>query len=64
MVTGRLPFQALDPLDPLERIHCHVARAPPSPSEDISEVPEVIARIVMKLLAKWPTIGTRALKVS
>ncbi len=49
MLTGRLPFEANDPL---EWVYCHVARAPPSPSQLVSEVPEAIARIVMKLLAK------------
>ena len=51
MLTGRLPFEARDPL---EWIHCHVAREPPSPSQLVPEVPEAIARIVMKLLAKMP----------
>jgi predicted ATPase/signal transduction histidine kinase len=49
MLTGRLPFEARDPL---EWVHCHVARAPASPSQLVPEVPEVVARIVMKLLAK------------
>jgi predicted ATPase/signal transduction histidine kinase len=49
MLTGRLPFEARDPL---EWVHCHVARAPPSPSEIVPDLPEVVSRIVMKLLAK------------
>jgi predicted ATPase/signal transduction histidine kinase len=49
MLTGRLPFHARDPL---EWIHCHVARAPPSPCDVVPTVPEPIARIVKKLLAK------------
>ena len=49
MLTGRLPFEARDPL---EWIHFHLARVPPSPSEIVPEVPEAIARIVMHLLAK------------
>jgi len=48
MLTGRLPFEARDPL---EWIHCHVARAPTPPSE-IVQVPEAIGQIVLKLLAK------------
>jgi len=51
MLTGRLPFEARDPV---EWIHCHVARAPPSPSEIVPAVPEMIARLVLKLLAKMP----------
>jgi PAS domain S-box-containing protein len=51
MLTGRLPFEASDPV---EWIHCHVALAPPSPTEIVPEVPEMLARIVLKLLAKMP----------
>ena len=49
MLTGRLPFEARDPL---EWIHAHIARAPPPVSEIVPEVPEEITRIVTKLLAK------------
>src|SRR6266508_2660994 len=49
MLTGRLPFEARDPL---EWIHCHVARTPPSPAQIIPGLPEAVVRIVMKLLAK------------
>jgi predicted ATPase/signal transduction histidine kinase len=51
MLTGRLPFDAHDPV---EWVHCHVALDPPSPSEVVPEVPEVLAHIVLKLLAKMP----------
>jgi predicted ATPase/signal transduction histidine kinase len=51
MLTGQLPFEAHDPV---EWVHCHVARAPPSPREVVPEVPETIARIVLKLLSKMP----------
>lgn len=36
MLTGQLPFQASDPL---EWVHCHLARLPRSPAEVIPEVP-------------------------
>lgn len=49
LLTGRLPFEGGDPL---EWIHCHVARAPAPVSQLVPEVPETIARIVLKLLAK------------
>ena len=49
LLTGRLPFEARDPL---EWIHCHVARPPPSASQLEPAVPEVVAAIVTKLLAK------------
>lgn len=50
MLTGKLPFQARDPM---EWVHCHVARPVPVLDES-SGVPEMIGRIVAKLLAKMP----------
>ncbi len=49
MLTGRLPFESGDPL---EVIHCHIARTPPSPSELRPEIPRPLSDIVMKLLSK------------
>ncbi|MDC0744770.1 sensor histidine kinase [Polyangium mundeleinium] len=49
MLTGRLPFQATDAL---EWVHCHIARSPVSPAELVPTVPEALARVVLKLLAK------------
>ncbi|WP_437873536.1 AAA family ATPase [Sorangium sp. So ce363] len=49
MLTGRLPFEARDPL---EWVHCHVARLPPAPSALVPELPEVLSALVLKLLAK------------
>jgi PAS domain S-box-containing protein len=49
MLTGALPFSASDPMD---WVHCHVARQPASPAERRPELPGVISAIVMKLLAK------------
>ncbi|WP_437978982.1 AAA family ATPase [Sorangium sp. So ce295] len=51
MLTGRLPFEAKDPL---EWVHCHVARLPPAPSTLVPELPEVLSTLVLKLLAKMP----------
>src|SRR5271168_2791631 len=48
-LTGRLPFSAADPL---EWIHCHIARQPAPPSERLNGVPAPLSAIVMKLLAK------------
>src|SRR6266850_1502729 len=48
MLTGALPFAAADPL---EWIHCHVARQPTPPGERAA-VPEPLSTITMKLLAK------------
>jgi predicted ATPase/signal transduction histidine kinase len=49
MLTGALPFTASDPMD---WVHCHVARQPAPPAERRTEVPGVISAVVMKLLAK------------
>jgi len=48
-LTGSLPFNATDPM---EWIHCHIARSPPAPSERIPSLPPVVSAIVQKLLAK------------
>jgi predicted ATPase/GAF domain-containing protein len=48
--TGALPFAANDPL---EWVHCHIARQP-APLSDHPAVPEPLSAIVMKLLAKNP----------
>ena len=49
LLTGSLPFTAVDPI---EWVHCHVARQPVPPSERVSDVPAPVSAIVMKLLAK------------
>jgi predicted ATPase/signal transduction histidine kinase len=49
MLTGRLPFEAGDPL---EWVHCHIAQVPTSPADVVPGLPEPIAHIVQKLLAK------------
>jgi predicted ATPase/signal transduction histidine kinase len=51
MLTGVLPFTATDPM---EWVHCHIARQPMLPSERVYGLPESISAIVMKLLAKTP----------
>jgi PAS domain S-box-containing protein len=48
MLTGVLPFAAADPL---EWVHCHIARQPVAPA-DRREVPEPLSAIIMRLLAK------------
>jgi len=49
MLTGSLPFTAADPM---EWIHCHIARRPVPPSEILENVPAAISAIILKLLAK------------
>jgi PAS domain S-box-containing protein len=48
MLTGHLPFDAADPL---EWVHCHIARQPTLPGDRVA-VPEALSAITMKLLAK------------
>ncbi|MDJ0839640.1 MAG: trifunctional serine/threonine-protein kinase/ATP-binding protein/sensor histidine kinase [Acidobacteriota bacterium] len=49
LLTGSRPFDATDPL---ELIHCHIARRPPSPADLNPSVPTVLCEIVLRLLAK------------
>src|SRR6516165_1336405 len=49
MLTGSLPFAATDPM---EWVHCHIARQPVPPSQRVEGVPPAISAIAMKLLAK------------
>jgi PAS domain S-box-containing protein len=49
MLTGALPFTATDPM---EWVHCHIARQAVSPAERVTEVPDAVSAIIMKLLAK------------
>src|SRR6266702_2031178 len=51
MLTGSLPYVASDPM---EWVHCHIARQPARPAEQRKEVPHVVSAIVMKLLVKTP----------
>lgn len=49
MLTGALPFTAADPM---EWVHCHIARPPAPPSQRLKNLPGSISAIIMKLLAK------------
>jgi PAS domain S-box-containing protein len=51
MLTGALPFMASEPI---EWVHCHIARQPVAPAERLPTVPAPISRIAMRLLAKTP----------
>ena len=48
-LTGALPFSAHDPL---EWVHCHIARTPMPPRQRLESIPAPISQLVMKLLAK------------
>ncbi|MEG4943919.1 AAA family ATPase [Microcoleus sp. F4-D5] len=49
LLTGKLPFQTDDPMD---LVHCHLAKQPPSASKVNSSVPLVLSLIISKLMAK------------
>jgi PAS domain S-box-containing protein len=49
MLTGVLPFSASDPM---EWVHCHIARQPIMPDQYAKDIPGPVPAIVMKLLAK------------
>ncbi len=49
MLTGALPFTAADPM---EWVHCHIARQPTPPAERADGIPGPLSAIVLKLLAK------------
>ncbi len=51
MLTGRVPFASVDPG---ELVHAHVARNPPSICSLDPRVPEILDRLVAKLLTKRP----------
>src|SRR5262249_53477510 len=44
MLTGVLPFTAIDPM---EWVHCHLARRPVAPAERLTEIPGTLSAIVM-----------------
>jgi PAS domain S-box-containing protein len=49
LLTGTLPFTAADPM---EWVHCHIARQPTPLEERVAGVPGQLSAIVMKLLTK------------
>ena len=49
MLTGALPFKATDPI---EWVHCQIARQPVPPHECAAEIPRPLSAVVIKLLAK------------
>src|SRR5262245_40852713 len=50
-LTGGLPFSASEPM---EWVHCHLARQPAPLKAALEHLPPQVAAIVMKLLAKTP----------
>ncbi|GCL37305.1 serine/threonine kinase with two-component sensor domain protein [Sphaerospermopsis reniformis] len=51
LLTGQLPFMSNNPL---ELVHCHLAKTPEHPREINPQIPEIVADIILKLMAKTP----------
>ncbi|MEH2415997.1 trifunctional serine/threonine-protein kinase/ATP-binding protein/sensor histidine kinase [Nostoc sp.] len=49
LLTGQLPFQSHDPM---ELVHCHIAKLPPLVDEINPQIPPLLSSIVSKLMAK------------
>ncbi|MEG4216914.1 AAA family ATPase [Microcoleus sp. Pol14C6] len=49
LLTGKLPFESNDPM---ELVHCHIAKAAPLVHENNPQLPSVVSEIVSKLMAK------------
>jgi serine/threonine protein kinase len=49
LLTGQLPFSSNEPM---ELVHCHIARKPTPPSHLVPAIPQVLSDIVIKLMAK------------
>jgi predicted ATPase/signal transduction histidine kinase len=49
ILTGQLPFSATDPI---ELVHCHIAKQPLPPHKLNPDIPLAISNIILKLLAK------------
>ncbi|MEG4284644.1 AAA family ATPase [Microcoleus sp. A006_D1] len=49
LLTGQLPFRSTDPL---ELVHCHIAKQPIPLQQLNPQIPQVLAEIVEKLMAK------------
>ncbi|MBD3560030.1 serine/threonine protein kinase, partial [Planktothrix sp. FACHB-1355] len=49
ILTGKLPFQSNDPM---QLVHCHIAKKPVPPHQVNQAIPEAVSEIVMKLLSK------------
>ncbi|NES98131.1 MAG: AAA family ATPase [Desertifilum sp. SIO1I2] len=49
LLTGQLPFQSREPM---ELVHCHLAKQPPSACDVNPELPLMLGEIICKLMAK------------
>ena len=49
LLTGLQPFKVSEPI---EWFHCHIAKQPPSPRDINPDIPQPVADIVLKMMAK------------
>ncbi|MBW4645450.1 MAG: AAA family ATPase [Goleter apudmare HA4340-LM2] len=49
LLTGQLPFSTDDPM---ELVHCHIAKEPPKASSINTNIPPILSDIISKLMAK------------
>ena len=49
LLTGQLPFGSDDPM---ELVHCHIAKIPTPPRTIKNDIPQVLSDLVIKLMAK------------
>jgi predicted ATPase/signal transduction histidine kinase len=49
LLTGQLPFNADDPM---ELVHCHIAKEPPKVNSINTNIPPILSDIISKLMAK------------
>ncbi|MEM8505750.1 MAG: AAA family ATPase [Cyanobacteria bacterium P01_D01_bin.1] len=49
LITGQLPFQSEDSL---ALVHCHIAKEPLAPQALNADIPDMVAAIIQKLMAK------------
>ncbi|MGB7710228.1 MAG: AAA family ATPase, partial [Microcoleus sp.] len=53
LLTGQLPFNSIEPM---ELVHCHIARMPTSPIALVPAIPVMLNNMIMKLMAKTPEL--------
>ena len=53
LLTGQLPFNSNDPM---ELVHCHIARIPTEPINLAPAISVMVNNIIMKLMAKTPEL--------
>ncbi len=49
LLTGKLPFESKDPL---ELLHCHLAKQPETPHSLNPKIPQILSEIILKMMAK------------